>query len=218
MNLFSFWNSDKMVLRMYGAQEVDAQSAPEYYGHRARAGAARRAADAARLRHGQPAAERLRHRAQPVARRRVRLHRPAADAEPRRGRRRHGARAGAHQEPRHADHDDRRHHRRRHLDAGAVPAVRHDVRRQPRRPRRRLGHDRLARWRSSSRRSRPCWCRWRSAARANIGADRMGAQICGNPMWLASALAKIQNYAHRIPNEDGRGRSRRPRTCSSSIR
>jgi heat shock protein HtpX len=34
------------------------------------------------------------------------------------------------------------------------------------------------------------------------GADRMGAQICGQPMALASALAKIQNYAHRIPNEE----------------
>ncbi|MEI9902410.1 MAG: zinc metalloprotease HtpX [Hyphomicrobium sp.] len=32
MNFFSYWNSDKMVLRMYGAHEVDAQSAPEYYG------------------------------------------------------------------------------------------------------------------------------------------------------------------------------------------
>ncbi len=31
MNAFSYWNSDKMVLRMHGAQEVDAQSAPEYY-------------------------------------------------------------------------------------------------------------------------------------------------------------------------------------------
>lgn len=31
INLFSFWNSDKMVLRMHGAQEVDAQSAPQYY-------------------------------------------------------------------------------------------------------------------------------------------------------------------------------------------
>ena len=31
MNLFAYWNSDKMVLRMYGAQEVDAHSAPEYY-------------------------------------------------------------------------------------------------------------------------------------------------------------------------------------------
>jgi heat shock protein HtpX len=32
MNLFSFWNSDKMVLKMFGAQEVDERSAPEYYG------------------------------------------------------------------------------------------------------------------------------------------------------------------------------------------
>lgn len=32
MNVFSYWTSDKMVLRMYDAQEVDARSAPEYYG------------------------------------------------------------------------------------------------------------------------------------------------------------------------------------------
>jgi heat shock protein HtpX len=32
-------------------------------------------------------------------------------------------------------------------------------------------------------------------------ADKMGAHICGQPMWLASALAKIQNAAHQIPNE-----------------
>lgn len=31
MNMFAYWNSDKMVLRMHNAQEVDAQSAPEYY-------------------------------------------------------------------------------------------------------------------------------------------------------------------------------------------
>lgn len=31
MNAFSYWGSDKMVLRMHGAQEVDAHSAPEYY-------------------------------------------------------------------------------------------------------------------------------------------------------------------------------------------
>ncbi|MGJ8569088.1 MAG: zinc metalloprotease HtpX [Hoeflea sp.] len=31
MNLFSYWNSDKMVLRMHHAVEVDAQTAPEYY-------------------------------------------------------------------------------------------------------------------------------------------------------------------------------------------
>ena len=32
MNFFSYWNSDKMVLRMYGAHEVDERSSPEYYG------------------------------------------------------------------------------------------------------------------------------------------------------------------------------------------
>jgi len=32
MNLFTYWNSDKMVLRMYGAQEVDERTAPQYYG------------------------------------------------------------------------------------------------------------------------------------------------------------------------------------------
>jgi heat shock protein HtpX len=31
-------------------------------------------------------------------------------------------------------------------------------------------------------------------------ADEMGARICGQPMWLASALAKIDNAAHQIPN------------------
>jgi heat shock protein HtpX len=32
-------------------------------------------------------------------------------------------------------------------------------------------------------------------------ADRLGAEICGRPEWLASALAKISNGAARIPNE-----------------
>ena len=32
MNLFAWWNSDKMVLRMYGAREVDGRSAPGFYG------------------------------------------------------------------------------------------------------------------------------------------------------------------------------------------
>ncbi|WP_298399889.1 zinc metalloprotease HtpX [Sphingobium sp.] len=32
MNLFTFWNADKIVLRMHDAREVDAQSAPEFYG------------------------------------------------------------------------------------------------------------------------------------------------------------------------------------------
>jgi heat shock protein HtpX len=32
-------------------------------------------------------------------------------------------------------------------------------------------------------------------------ADKLGAQICGQPVWLASALGKIANAAHAIPNE-----------------
>jgi heat shock protein HtpX len=31
MNLFSYWNSDKMVLRMHHAEEVDERTAPEFY-------------------------------------------------------------------------------------------------------------------------------------------------------------------------------------------
>src|SRR5690606_14638362 len=32
MNLFAYWNSDKVVLRLYGAKQVDATSAPQLYG------------------------------------------------------------------------------------------------------------------------------------------------------------------------------------------
>ena len=32
MNAFAYWNSDKVVLRMYGAREVDARSAPALHG------------------------------------------------------------------------------------------------------------------------------------------------------------------------------------------
>jgi heat shock protein HtpX len=32
LNIFSYWNSDKLVLRMHHAREVDERTAPEYYG------------------------------------------------------------------------------------------------------------------------------------------------------------------------------------------
>jgi len=32
MNFYSYWNSDRMVLSTYNAQEVDERSAPEFYG------------------------------------------------------------------------------------------------------------------------------------------------------------------------------------------
>ncbi|TVR99928.1 MAG: zinc metalloprotease HtpX [Rhodospirillales bacterium] len=31
-NLFAYWNADKVVLRMYGARQVDARSAPQFHG------------------------------------------------------------------------------------------------------------------------------------------------------------------------------------------
>src|SRR5690606_22204974 len=31
MNAFSYWNSDKLVLKMHGARQVDARSAPEFH-------------------------------------------------------------------------------------------------------------------------------------------------------------------------------------------
>lgn len=32
LNAFAYWNSDKMVLRMYGAREVDARASPSFHG------------------------------------------------------------------------------------------------------------------------------------------------------------------------------------------
>jgi len=45
-------------------------------------------------------------------------------------------------------------------------------------------------------------------------ADEMGARICGQPMWLASALGKIENAAHQIPNPEA---ERNPATAHMFI-
>ncbi len=45
-------------------------------------------------------------------------------------------------------------------------------------------------------------------------ADRMGAQICGNPIWLASALGKIAGGGAQVPNEDA---ERNPATAHMFI-
>lgn len=45
-------------------------------------------------------------------------------------------------------------------------------------------------------------------------ADRRSAEICGNPLWLASALAKISGYVQQIPNEDA---ERNPATAHMFI-
>jgi heat shock protein HtpX len=45
-------------------------------------------------------------------------------------------------------------------------------------------------------------------------ADDLGARICGQPMWLASALAKIANGAHQVPNPEA---ERNPATAHMFI-
>ena len=45
-------------------------------------------------------------------------------------------------------------------------------------------------------------------------ADRMGAEICGNPIWLASALGKIAGGAARVHNPDA---ERNPATAHMFI-
>lgn len=45
-------------------------------------------------------------------------------------------------------------------------------------------------------------------------ADDMGARICGQPIWLASALGKISNAAHQIPNPEA---ERNPATAHMFI-
>ena len=74
-NLFAYWNSDRMVLSMYGAHEVDRNTAPELVQPRGRAGRPRRPADAARVLDGRAAAQRVRHRPQSAERRGRRDHR-----------------------------------------------------------------------------------------------------------------------------------------------
>lgn len=45
-------------------------------------------------------------------------------------------------------------------------------------------------------------------------ADRVGAEICGNPLWLASALERIQAFASRIDNDEA---ERNPATAHMFI-
>ena len=149
MNFFSYWFSDKMVLRMYNAQEVDEASAPQFYrmvrelATRAQLPMPKRLSDQRRR------AERVRHRPQSGACGGCRDHRHPARAVRARNARRDGARTGAREAPRHSDFDGFGHHGRRDLRAGEL----RDVLRRPRRNGRPLESDREHCRRACSRRS-----------------------------------------------------------------
>ena len=83
MNIFTYWNSDSMVLSMNDAQEVDESTAPEFYGM-VRELAQRAGLPMPRVYLMQnDAAQRVRHRPQPAERRGLRDDRPSQHAHPR---------------------------------------------------------------------------------------------------------------------------------------
>ena len=83
MNFFSYWFSDSIVLKMYGARPLTESDAPELYRLVADRGA-RIAPDAEGLPHRIPDAERFRDRTRSFARRRRRHARHRRRPEPRR--------------------------------------------------------------------------------------------------------------------------------------
>jgi len=90
MNLFTYWNADKIVLRMHNAQEVDARSCPQLFGiveELARRGGL----PTPRVYLIDEPSQCLRHRPQPAERRGRRHDRPARHPRPGRGRRGDGA-------------------------------------------------------------------------------------------------------------------------------
>src|SRR5215813_6881640 len=120
INLASYWNADKLVLAMHDAQAVRRDQRARPLPTRAGSRAQRWAADAARLYHGQSAAQRVCDRTRPRACGSGGDHRVVADALARRSGGRHRPRARPCQKSRHADDDDHGDDRGRDFNAGAV--------------------------------------------------------------------------------------------------
>ena len=118
INLFAYWNSDKMVLRMHNAREVDAHSAPQFYG------LVQTLSNRANLPMpklyiiDEAAAECLCHRAQSGKRRGRGNDWFVASPDNGRAGRRDGPRIGPYSPSRYPFDDDNRDHRRRYFDAG----------------------------------------------------------------------------------------------------
>ena len=208
-NLFTYWNSDRMVLSMYGAHEVDRNSAPELFDLVAELAAPRRPADAARVRDGRSAAQRLCHRPQPEN---------AAVAVTtglmQQLSREELAGVIAHELAHIKNHDTLLMTITAtiagaismlaqfgmffggHRDNNSGPGIIGSIAMMILAP---LGAMLVQMAISRTR---------------EYAADDLGARIAGQPMWLASALAKIEGAAHQVPNW---GAERNPATAHMFI-
>jgi heat shock protein HtpX len=150
MNLFSLWQSDKMVLRMYGAEEVDARSGGEYY--RIVADLVRRAHELAHIKNRDTLTMAV------AATIGGAISMLAQYLQ-------FGALFGG--------------NRQNNSSIGWIGALVAMI----------VAPLAAMLVQMAVSRSR------------EYQADRLGAMICGEPMWLASALSKIESYAHQIRNE-----------------
>ncbi|MEP3437558.1 MAG: zinc metalloprotease HtpX [Hoeflea sp.] len=208
MNLFSYWNSDKMVLRMHHAVEVDARTAPEFY---------QIVADLAHnaglpmprvyvIRNAQPNAFATGRNPQNAAvAASTGLLEALSDEEV--------AAVMAH-ELAHVQHRDTLTMTITATLAGAISM---------------LGN--FAFFFGGNRNNNPLGfigvlvamlvapfaamiVQMTISRTREYAADRRGAEICGNPLWLASALKKIAGGARRVVNEDA---ERNPSTAHMFI-
>ncbi|WP_208440104.1 zinc metalloprotease HtpX [Bartonella raoultii] len=200
LNFFSYWNSDKIVLRMYGAREVDQHSAPVYY---------KIVSDLAKKASLPQPKVYVLDSAQPNAFATGRNPQNAAVAASRGLLERLSAEeiAGvmAH-ELAHIEHRDTLTMTLTATVAGAISM---------------LGNFAffMGGQRSSSEDSHgggaigglialiiapfaAMLVQMAISRTREYAADRRGAEICGNPLWLASALRKIADGGHRVYNEE----------------
>ncbi len=196
MNLFSFWKSDTMVLRMHGAEEVDERSAPEYYG------LVRELAQRAEL---------------PMPRVYV-MHNPQPNAFAT-GRnpansavcastgllemlsREEVAGVMAH-ELAHIKNRDTLTMTVAATIGGAISMLAQYLQFSTLFGGNREGGSRIGAFAAMLLAPIAAMIVQMAISRSReYQADHMGALICGQPMWLASALQKIQGYAHQIPND-----------------
>lgn len=196
MNLFSFWKSDTMVLRMYGAEEVTAQSAPEYYG----------------------LVQELAQRAELPMPRVYVMHNPQPNAFAT-GRspsnsavcastgllemlsREEVAGVMAH-ELAHIKNRDTLTMTIAATLGGAISMLAQYLQFSTLFGGNRDGGSRIGAFAAMLLAPFAAMLVQMAVSRSReYQADHMGALIAGNPLWLSSALEKIQGYAHQIPNE-----------------